>query len=73
MAKMQSPVKLQTLVIIGAIVVGAAVAASLFILYPGMMLDNTSLDPESSGGAPSGAYGPDTGGTPGTSPQAPVP
>lgn len=71
MAKMQSPVKAQTLVVVGAIIAGAAIAASLFILYPDRMLENTSLDPEGSGGEFSGGmYGGETAGTPTGSPQA---
>ncbi|MEM2141260.1 MAG: hypothetical protein QXJ74_02855 [Nitrososphaera sp.] len=75
MAKMQSPVRTQTLVIIGVIVAGAAVAVSLFVLFPDMMLNGTSLDPDSSGGefSSSGAYGPEGAPAPGGSPQASVP
>lgn len=73
MAKMQSPVRTQTLVMIGVIVAGAAVAVSLFVLFPDMMLKGTSLDPEASSGTPAGTYGPDTGAAPGGSPQATAP
>jgi hypothetical protein len=73
MAKMQSSVKVKTLVIIGAIVAGAAVAVSLFVLFPDMMLENTSLDPDSSGSQFSESYGGDTVPAPGATPQAPAP
>lgn len=75
MAKMQSPVKTQTLVVIGAIVVGAAVAASLFVLFPDMMLEGTSMDPDASSGqfGGSGAYGPEMSPAPDGSPQASAP
>jgi len=75
MSKMQSPVKTQTLVIIVAIVGGAAVAVSLFVFFPDMMLQNTSLDPDSSGSefSSGGAYSPDTAPAPGASPQASAP
>lgn len=66
--------KLQSLVIIGAIVAGAAVAMSLFAMYPDMMLKNTSLDPNRESGDFSGAYGGDAGaGAPTGSPQTSVP
>lgn len=67
----------QSLVIIGVIAVGAAVAASLFMFYPDMMLKNTSLDPNGEastnagtsgsyggGGSTGAAGGPSTGGSP---------
>lgn len=73
MAKMQSPVKMQTLVIIGAIVAGAAIAISLFALYPDMMLENTSLDPDGSASQSAGTYGGDLGPAPSASPQSPTP
>lgn len=75
MSKMQSPVKTQTLVIIVAIVGGAAVAVSLFVFFPDMMLEGTSVDPDGLGGefSSSGAYGPETGPAPSASPQAPTP
>lgn len=75
MSKMQSPVKTQTLVIIGAIVAGAAVAVSLFVFFPDMMLGGTSMDPDASSSqfSGSGAYGPETAPAPGGSPQASMP
>jgi hypothetical protein len=66
--------KLQALVIIGAIVAGAAIAISLFAMYPDMMLKNTSLDSSREGGDFSGAYTGDTSaGAPTGSPQATAP
>jgi hypothetical protein len=47
----------QSLVIIGVIVAGAAVAASLFMFYPDMMLKNTSLDPKGEAATTAGSYG----------------
>lgn len=73
MAKMQSPIKIQTMVIIGAIVAGAAVAASLFALYPDVLLKDTSLDPDGSASQSAGTYGDDMGSPATGSPQAPVP
>lgn len=74
MAKMQSPVKTQTLVIIGVIVAGAAVAVSLFVLFPDMMLGGTALDPEGSEGGSAGTSGgSDLTGVPTGSPQATAP
>ena len=73
MAKMQSPVRTQTLEIIGVIVAGAAVAVSLFVLFPNMMLEGTSLDPDSSGGEFGGVYSPNSALAPGGSPQASAP
>jgi hypothetical protein len=75
MAKMHTPVKVQTLAIIVAIVGGAAVAVSLFVFFPDMMLEGTSMDPdaESSQFSGSGAYGPEGAPAPGGSPQASVP
>lgn len=68
-AKMGS---MQMLVILGAIVAGAAVAVSLFAFYPDWMLQNTSLDPNGSGSQFSESVG-DTAIAPGGSPQATTP
>jgi hypothetical protein len=69
----------QSLVIIGVIMAGAAVAASLFMFYPNMMLKNTSLDPNSEAATKAGSYGgggatgASGGPSPGGSPQATTP
>jgi hypothetical protein len=63
---------MQMLVILGAIVTGAAVAISLFAFYPDLMLQNTSLDPSGSGSQFSESVG-DTAMTSGGSPQAITP
>jgi hypothetical protein len=64
-------VNIQSLVVIGVIVAGAAIALSLFALYPDMMFKNTGLDPNRESG---GAYGGDMGTqTPTGSPQASAP
>ena len=71
----------ETFIIIGAIAAGAAIAGSLFLLYPDMMFKGTSLD--SQGGASTsvpvlveytstaGANGNSTNSTSGTSSGAP--
>ena len=65
--------KIQSLAIIGAIAVGAAVAVSLFVFYGDMMLEGTSLDPDTAGGGFEGAYMDDVGPTPGGTPQGTLP
>jgi hypothetical protein len=42
--------KKEAIFIVGAIVVGIAVAGSLFLLYPDLMFRNTSLDSQSGPG-----------------------
>ena len=67
-------VNIQSLVVIGVIVAGAAIALSLFALYPDMMFKNTGLDPNRESGDFGGTYGGDTGAqTPTGSPQASAP
>lgn len=64
---------MQAVVILGAIVAGAVVAVSLFALYPDLMLENTSLDPNSSGGQFSEQGAGDATMAPSGSPQAVAP
>ena len=61
------------MVIIAAIVAGAAVAASLFVLYPDEMIGGTNLDQGSGGSEFSEPYMDESGDALGGAPQVPAP
>ncbi len=65
--------KAQTLVIVAAIAVGGAIAASLFVLYPDEMVGGTNLDPGNEAGEFSQPYMDESGDTMSGAPQVPEP
>ena len=60
-------VKADAIFIVGAIIVGAAIAGSLFLLYPEMMFGTSSFNSQNTGGAPTTTTASDFGGVTGNS------